>query len=233
MTESTGHLSEYVPWFRNNKAALDLYCDEPGFGGESGAYYKWGKAMAEKYEKVDPLQFETTQIEARSVEYCSYILEAVVTGKPFRLMGNVRNDGYITNLPNGCCVEVPTFADDTGLHPTVIGDLPPQCAALCQTNINVQTLCAEAALTGDPEYLVHALALDPLTGAVCTLKEIREMTTEMLEELRPYLPQFAGKSLRATPIISIPTNCIAVDVPLDPALAIGKRFETLIEQKTE
>jgi alpha-galactosidase len=233
MTESTGHLSEYVPWFRNNKAALDLYCDEPGFGGESGAYYKWGKAMAEKYEKVDPLQFETTQIEARSVEYCSYILEAVVTGKPFRLMGNVRNDGYITNLPNGCCVEVPTFADDTGLHPTVIGDLPPQCAALCQTNINVQSLCAEAALTGDPEYLVHALALDPLTGAVCTLKEIREMTTEMLEELRPYLPQFAGKSLRATPTISIPKDCIAVDVPLDPALAIGKRFGTLIEQKTE
>lgn len=233
MTESTGHLSEYVPWFRNNAKALELYCDEPGFGGESGAYYKWGKAMAEKYEKVDPLQFETTAIEARSVEYCSYILEAVTTGKPFRFMGNVRNDGYITNLPSGCCVEVPTFADDTGLHPTVIGSLPPQCAALCQTNINVQTLCAEAALTGDPEHLVHALALDPLTSAVCTLKEIRDLTSEMLDELRPYLPQFEGKSLRPTPTISIPENCVAVDVPLDPALAIGKRFGTLIEQKTD
>ena len=79
-------------------------------------------------------------IESRSVEYCSYIMEAVATGKPFRLMGNVRNDGYITNLPHGCCVEVPTFADDTGLHPTVIGELPPQCAALCMTNINSQIL---------------------------------------------------------------------------------------------
>jgi alpha-galactosidase len=233
MTESTGHLSEYVPWFRKSQAALDLYCDEPSFGGESGAYYKWGKTLAEKYAKVDPLQFETTVIEKRSVEYCSYILEAVTTGRPFRLMGNVRNDGYIQNLPDGCCVEVPTFADDTGLHPTVVGKLPPQCAALCLTNINVQELCAEAALTGDPEHLVHANALDPLTAAVCTLKEIREMTSEMLEALRQYMPQFAGKTIRPTPTISIPPDCKPVDVPLDPALAIGKRFGTLIEQKTE
>lgn len=233
MTESTGHLSEYVPWFRKNQKALDLYCDEPAFGGESGAYYKWGKAMAEKYAEVDPLQFEESQIAGRSVEYCSYILEAVTTGTPFRFMGNVRNDGYITNLPAGCCVEVPTFADDTGIHPTVVGNLPPQCAAACLTNITVQTLCAEAALSGDPEHLVHALALDPLTAAVCTLKEVREMATEMLEALRPYLPQFEGKSLRPVPTISIPEDCQPVDVPLDPALAIGKRFGTLIEQKTE
>jgi alpha-galactosidase len=233
MTESTGHLSEYVPWFRSSGKALDLYCDEPAFGGESGAYYKWGKAMAEKYAVVDPLQFETTRIESRSVEYCSYILEAVTTGKPFRFMGNVRNDGYITNLPPGCCVEVPTFADDNGLHPTVIGALPPQCAALCQTNITVQQLCAEAALTGDPEHLVHALALDPLTSSVLTLKEIRDMTSEMLEALRPYLPQFEGKSLRQTPTIRVTADTVGVEAPLDPALAIGKRFGTLIEQKTE
>jgi alpha-galactosidase len=232
MTESTGHLSEYVPYFRKSQKALDLYCDEPAFGGESGAYYKWGKAMAEKYAEVDPLQFESTAIDHRSVEYCSYILEAIMTGAPFRFMGNVRNDGYITNLPPGCCVEVPTFADDNGIHPTVVGNLPPQCAALCQTNINVQTLCAEAALTGDTEHLVHAMALDPLTGAVLTLKEIREMTTEMLEALRPYLPQFTGKCIRQTPTISIPSDCVPVDVPLDPALAITHRFGTLIEQKT-
>ncbi len=232
MTESTGHLSEYLPYFRNSQKALDLYCDEPAFGGESGAYYKWGKVMAEKYEKVDPLQFETSKIEARSVEYCSYILEAVTTGKPFKFMGNVRNDGYIANLPAGCCVEVPTVADGTGIHPTAIGKLPPQCAALCQTNINVQELIAEAALSGDPEHLVHAMALDPLTSATLMLHEIRELTIEMLEALRPYLPQFEGKSIRATPTISIPSDCVPAEVPLDPALAIGKRFGTLIEQKT-
>ncbi len=233
MTESTGHLSEYVPWFRNSGKSLDLYCDEPAFGGESGAYYKWGKAMSEKYAEVDPLQFETTAIDGRSVEYCSHILEAVTTGKPFRFMGNVRNDGYITNLPHGCCVEVPTFADDNGVHPTVIGDLPIQCAGLCQTNVNVQSLCAHAALSGEPEHLVHALALDPLTAAVLSLKDIRALTAEMLDELRPYLPQFAGKTLRATPTISIPEGVVGVEVPLDPALAIGKRFGTLIEQKTD
>src|SRR5207249_8903113 len=143
------------------------------------------------------------------------------------------NDGYITNLPPGCCVEVPTFADDAGLHPTVVGALPPQCAAACMTNVNVQQLTADAALTGDPEHIVHALALDPLTAAVCTLKEIRDMATEMLESQRQWLPEFAGKKIRATPTIDFPRDVKPVDVPLDPALAIHKRFGTLINQKTE
>ena len=233
MTESTGHLSEYVPWFRKDKKALELYCDEPSFGGESGAYYKYSKALAAKYAEHDPLEYETARIESRSVEYCSYILEAVVTGRPFRFMGNVRNDGYISNLPDGCCVEVPTFADDTGLHPTRIGALPPQCAAACMTNVNVQILAGEAALAGDTESIVHAVAMDPLTSAVCTLKEIREMCAEMLEAHRKWLPQFEGKTMRATPTIRIPKGCKPVEVPLDPALAINKRFATLIEQKTD
>lgn len=233
MTESTGHLSEYVPWFRKSRRALDLYCDEPSFGGESGAYYSWCRTVADWYAGHDPLQYESTAIDKRSVEYCSYIMEAVVTGKAFRLMGNVRNDGYITNLPHGCCVEVPTFADDTGLHPTVIGALPPQCAALCMTNVNVQMLAAEAALESNPERVVHAVALDPLTSAVLTLGEIREMCTEMLEAQRQWLPGFAGKSITPRPLISIPSDCQAVDVPLDPALAIGKRFGTLIEHSHE
>lgn len=230
MTESTGHLSEYVPWFRKNARALGLYCDEPSFGGESGAYYHWCRTIADKYAEHDVLAFESTRVEHRSVEYCSYIVEAVATGKPFRFMGNVRNDGYITNLPARACVEVPTFADDTGLHPTVIGELPLQCAALCMTNINSQLLTAEAALRTDTELLVQAVALDPLTSAVCTLGEIREMCAEMLEAERAWLPNFAGKYITPKPLISIPPGCEGVDVPLDPALAIGKRFGTLIEQ---
>jgi alpha-galactosidase len=230
MTESTGHLSEYVPWFRKNARALGLYCDEPSFGGESGAYYHWCRTIADKYAEHDVLAFESTRIERRSVEYCSYVVEAVATGKPFRFMGNVRNDGYITNLPARACVEVPTFADDTGLHPTVIGELPLQCAALCMTNINAQLLTAEAALRTDTESLVQAVALDPLTSAVCTLGEIREMCAEMLEAERAWLPNFAGKYITPKPLISIPAGCEPVDVPLDPALAIGKRFGTLIEQ---
>lgn len=232
MTESTGHLSEYLPWFRKNSKALITYCDEPSFGGESGAYYTYCAALAEKYRNHDPLEFDSARIDRRSVEYCSWIVEALATGQPFRFMGNVRNDGYITNLPDACCVEVPVFADSTGLHPTRIGRLPSQCAAACMTNVNVQILAAEAALEGDPEKLVHAVALDPLTGAVCTLDEVRRMCHDLFEAQREWLPQFAGKHIRSVPTISIPTNCQPVAVPLDPALAISQRFGTLINQPT-
>jgi alpha-galactosidase len=233
MTESTGHLSEYVPWFRKNREALDLYCDEPSFGGESGAYYKYSRTLAAKYAGHDPLEYESPKIESRSVEYCSYIMEAVASGTPFRFMGNVRNDGYISNLPEGCCVEVPTFADAAGLHPTRIGQLPAQCAAACLTNINVQILCALAALEGDPEHIVHAVAMDPLSSAVCTLRELRDLCREMLEAQRKWLPQFEGKEIRPVPRIHIPADCRPVAVPLDPALAINKRFASLIERHTE
>ena len=229
-TETTGHTSEYVPYFRKNRKAMDLYCDEPGFGGESGAYYDWCRTVADKFAGRNMLDYESPKIEGRSIEYCSYIIEAAVTGKPFRFMGNVRNDGFITNLPDGCCVEVPTFADDTGLHPSTIGALPPQCAALNRTQVNVHELTGNAALSGDPEAAVHAMALDPLTSAVCTLKEIRDMTSEMLDAERQWLPQFEGKTVRPTPTISIPEGTEAMHAPPDPAQAILKRFMKLAEE---
>jgi alpha-galactosidase len=229
MTESTGHLSEYLPYFRKNKKALDLYCDEPAFGGESGAYYKYCAMLDEKFATTDPLSIESTRLGPRSAEYCSHIIEAMETGETFRLNGNIRNDGYITNLPQGCCVEVPIYVDRMGLHPTVVGDLPLQCAALNMTNVLVQGLTVEASLLGDPERVMQAVALDPLTSAVLTLKEIREMVAEMLAAQAGYLPQFAGKSLRPVPTISIPAGVERQDVPVDPALAIANRFVKLAE----
>ncbi|HOW65439.1 MAG TPA: alpha-galactosidase [Candidatus Paceibacterota bacterium] len=233
MTESTGHLSEYVPWFRSHERSLKRYCDQPSFGGETGAYYQYCDMIAKKYEKTDYLTLESPKVGRRSVEYCSYILEAAETGAPFRLNGNVRNDGYICNLPAGCCVEVPVYVDRLGLHPLHVGALPPQCAALNQSNISVQSLAVEAAFTGDPEYAVQAIAMDPLTSAVCTLDEVREMTIEMLEAQRQWLPRFAGKSIAPKPIISIPADVVPVDVPLDPALAIAHRFGKLATQEVK
>ncbi len=233
MTESTGHLSEYIPWFRSHKRALDLYCDQPGFGGASGAYYKYCEMIVAKYGNVDNLALEDPKIQRRSVEYCSYILEAAETDVPFRLNGNVRNEGYIANLPQGCCVEVPVFVDARGLHPVRVGELPPQCAALNLSNVTVQGLSVEAGLTGDPEYAMHAVAMDPLTSAVCTLKEAREMTSELLEAEREWLPQFEGRKLRPAPTVSIPADVKAVEVPLDPALAIAGRFGELAERKLD
>ena len=231
MTESTGHLSEYIPWFRKNRKALDLYCDQPDFGGASGAYYHYCKAITKKYENVDYLAMESPKITRRSVEYCSYILEAMETGNVFRLNGNVRNDGYITNLPQGCCVEVPVFVDQRGFHPVRVGDLPMQCAVLNQSNVSVQQLATEAALTGNPEHAMQAVAMDPLTSAVCTLAEAREMTQEMLKAQSQWLPQFKGKTLVPTPAVRIGKSTKGVDVPLDPALAIANRFGELAASK--
>jgi alpha-galactosidase len=183
--------------------------------------------VARKYAGKNQLDGESTRLEARSVEYCSYIMEAVATGTPFKFMGNVRNDGYIDNLPADCCVEVPTFADDTGLHPVRVGRLPTQCAALCMTNVNVQLLAGDAALNGDTEALVQAVAMDPLTSAVCTLREVREMTSEMLEAERRWLPQFNGKKITPRPTVNIPAGVRAIDLAQDPAQAILKRFMAL------
>ncbi len=227
MTESTGHLSEYLPYFRKNKKALDLYCDEPSFGGETGAYYKYCAMLAEKFATTDPLSIESTKLGPRSAEYCSHIIEARETGNIFRLNGNVRNDSYITNLPNGCCVEVPIYVDRLGLHPTAVGNLPPQCAALNMTNVLVQTLTVDASFAGDPELVMQAVAMDPLTSAVLTLAEIRDMVSEMLEAERKYLPQFAGRTLRKVPAIQVPADVVRQEVPLDPALAIANRFGKL------
>jgi alpha-galactosidase len=233
MTESTGHLSEYIPWFRSSKRALEEFCDEPGFGGESGAYYTWSAEVAKKYAEVDPLEFESPKLEPRSAEYCTYVLEAKQTGNPFKLQGNVRNDGYITNLPMGSCVEVPVYVDKEGLHPLRVGELPHQLAALNQSNVSVQTLAGEGSLAGDPELIMQAMAMDPLTSACCTLREAREMAAEMLEAEKEWLPQFEGKKLAPTPAIKVPKDVKRAGVPVDPALAIGKRFMTLIEQKTD
>ena len=141
--------------------------------------------------------------------------------------GNVRNDQFIDNLPEGCCVEVPIDVDRGGLHPVAVGALPPQCAALNMTNVLVQGLTVEAHFQGDPELVMQAVALDPLTAATLTLKEIRDMTAEMLKAEARWLPQFAGKTLRPVPTIHIPKDVRRREVPLDPALAIANRFGKL------
>ena len=230
MTESTGHLSEYLPWFRKNQKALDLYCDQPACGGESGAYYKYCDMIAKKYEKGDFMRLAGNDLEPRSKDYCSYIIEAMETGKLFVLNGNIMNtEGYISNLPHDCCVEIPIFVDANGLHPTFIGDLPTQLAGMNMLNINVQLMAAEAGLEGDPEKLMMAVAFDPLTSAVCTLQEIRDMTIELLESQRKWLPQFVDKSIRPLGDIKTDANTKPVAVPLDPALAVANRFGKLAE----
>ncbi len=228
MTESSGHLSEYLPWFRKTRELLDTYCDQPFFGGESGIGYRFCNEIAEKYKKEDVFALESGDLEPRSVDYCSYILEAIETGKPFRLNGNVINrEGYISNLPREACVEVPVYVDKAGLHPLHVGRLPSQLAAMNQSNVTLQMMAAEAAVTADPELAYAAVAMDPLTSAVLGLKETRDMVCELFEAETPWLPHFEGKPLENLEIINVPEGTQGVTVPLDPALAVANRFGKL------
>ena len=195
-TESNGHLSEYLPWFRKRKREIKKWIG-PGswIRGETGGYLRNCRETAdyfeENYEQFLRGEMKPIALGTRSGEHGSYIIEALETGRPYRGFFNVwnANSGVITNLPE-CCVEVPGYVDQHGIQPLVVGDLPPQCAALLKKTVAVQELAVEAAVTGNRELVKQAVALDPLCGAVCNLAEIWAMCDEMFDALAPWLPQF-------------------------------------------
>ena len=200
VTESSGHASEYVPYFRKSvkmieeelvplfKSPGDHWFDFARTGGYLRHCQQAAQSMEKEFKEV--MEGVKGLNSVRSHEYGSANSEAMGTNRPPKVNGNVPNDGLITNLPDGCTVEVPCLVDASGIQPTVVGDLPPQLAALNRTNINVQELIVEAALSGDTEAVYHAVMLDPLTAAVCTLPQIHAMVTEMLEAESQWLPQF-------------------------------------------
>ncbi|MCL4217889.1 MAG: alpha-glucosidase/alpha-galactosidase, partial [Candidatus Hydrogenedentes bacterium] len=126
----------------------------------------------------------------RSNEYASSIMNAVETGEPYTFGGNVLNRGLITNLPEDCCVEVLCVADRNGITPTHFGALPPQCAALTRTNVNVQEVTIEAALTGKRDHIYQAAMLDPHTAAELTVDEIVSLCDELIDAHGGYLPAY-------------------------------------------
>jgi alpha-galactosidase len=174
-TESSEHLAEYVPWFI--KSSRPELIDE--FNIPLDEYPRRCEAQIAEWEELRTNVAELS-VE-RSDEYGAHIINALETGKPFAFNGNVMNEGLIDNLPY-CCVEVPCIADGDGITPQPVGPLPPQLAALIQTNVNVQALTVEAALTGEREHVYHAAMLDPHTAAELPLSEIRELVDALLEE---------------------------------------------------
>lgn len=182
VTESPFHMSEYVPYFRKNKEAIEkLHVSRRWWlTHEMSAddYFNELKIILDKNEYI-PI--------TKTYEYAPDIIRSIETGIPFRSNLNVPNTGLITNLPEGCCVEVPCFSDSEGIHPCYVGDLPEQCAALNRTNINVQTMIAKAALEKKKEYIFQAVKLDPLTSALLNLDQINAMVEEMIEANKDYL----------------------------------------------
>jgi alpha-galactosidase len=187
VTESSEHFSEYVPWFIKRdrpdlieafNIPLDEYirrCEEQ--------IARWDR---ERDELVSGKNLEVS----RTHEYGSYIIHSLETGTPRVVYGNVPNRGLIDNLPHGCCVEVPCLVDKNGIQPTKIGTLPPQLVAMMQTNINVQSLTVEAALTGKREYIYHAAALDPHTAAELSLDQIWSLVDDLIAAHGEWLPAY-------------------------------------------
>ena len=184
-TESSHHASEYVAWFRKNPESILRFIPE-----------RWDYFQICLNHSEDGLEELLERLKAKlepSLEYGSWIINAIQTDVPVVIYGNVPNSNLITNLPEGCCVEVACLVDRNGVQPTHVGKLPPQLAALNRSNINVQELAVEAALTGNLEHVYHAVALDPLTSALLTLEQIKSMTNELLEAHAEWLPPLKHK----------------------------------------
>lgn len=194
-TESNGHLSEYVPWYRKRPEEIKDWIDlGTWINGETGGYLRvctegrnWFKTDFPNWLKDPALEYSQ---ENRSEEHGSYILEGLEAGRVYRGHFNVVNNGVITNLPDDAIIEAPGYVDRNGINMPVVGDLPLGCAAVCNVSISVQRLAVEAAVTGDDNLLRQAMMLDPLVGAVCNPKEIWQMVDELLVGLEEWLPQY-------------------------------------------
>lgn len=194
-TESNGHLSEYVAWYRKREKEINGWIDLGSWiNGETGGYLRVCTEGRNWFETDFPkwLAEESTPITpaGRGHEHGSYIIEARETGRVYRGHFNIVNKGCITNLPADAIVEVPGYVDGNGLSIPIVGDLPLGCAAVCNASISVQRLAVEAAVHGDDTLLRQAMMMDPLVGAVCDPPEIWQMTDEMLVAEAQWLPQY-------------------------------------------
>jgi alpha-galactosidase len=215
VTESSEHFAEYTPWFikRDRPDLLEKYnvpldeyitrCERQiegwhmlrdKFEDENFSFFteNGAKDQAPTDGSESDMDRATRRMLTvkRSLEYGSQIIYGMETGQPQVIYGNVANHGLIDNLPQGCCVEVPCLVDRNGVQPTRVGILPPQLTAMMQTNINVQSLTVEAALTGNREHVYHAAFLDPHTSAELDLDQITALVDDLIEAHGDYLPQF-------------------------------------------
>jgi len=196
-TESNGHLSEYVPWYRKRPDEILDWIDlGTWINGETGGDLRgckegrnWFETEFPNWMKEAPLVYAA---DKRSEEHGSYIIEGLETGRVYRGHFNVVNNGVIANLPDDAIIEAPGYVDRNGISMPHVGELPLGCAAVCNVSISVQRLAVEAAVHGDDKLLRQAMMMDPLVGAVCNPKEIWQMVDEMLVAQAPWLPQYGA-----------------------------------------
>ena len=193
-SESSGHHSEYNPWFRKRPDLIEKYCTHGTNWnpGEHAYVLKHYRAREDSWkDQINDWLNDPNAVDlARGHEYAAYIINALEGGERFEFNGNVLNDGLIDNLPQGACVEVPVWASQKGLESVRVGALPPSVAILTGINAQIEEMAVEGILQGNPRLIFQAIAHDPLTAAVLSLAEIRQMVDEMFEANRGYLPTF-------------------------------------------
>jgi len=198
-TESSGHMSEYVPYYRKRSDLIDKHCRD-GYTGGRGFYAtewpKWRRGFDRDRRRVLSGKQELRVPERRGHEFASYIIEAHLQNKPAVIHASVENKGLIDNLPGEGVVEVPVMIDRHGVHPCRFGPLPPQCAALCASNMRHFELGVKSVLERDRDMAVQSLMLDPLTAAVCSPGEIRKMFEALVRAEKDYLPKYLTRGIR-------------------------------------
>jgi alpha-galactosidase len=189
VTESSGHFSEYIPYYRKRQELIDQHCGQ-GYNGETGFYAtQWPTWRANNDRAIQELISGERELTLeRSYEYAALIIEAMVKDQPAVIYGNVKNTGLIENLPQDGIVEVACMINRNGINPCYFGRLPEQLAALNRSNMAFFELAVEAVLQRDREMAMHALMVDPLTAAVCSLGEIKAMFDELYQAQRDYIP---------------------------------------------
>ncbi len=191
ITESSGHLSEYLPYYRKRKDLLEKYTDT-GYRGQESFYAdnwpNWRKGQDESRAKQ--LSGEEKIKLERSWEYGAWIIEAIEKNQNFKIHGNVENNGCIENLPADGCVEVACLVNHNGIQPIRYGRLPKQMAAICDSNMRMFDLAADAAIQKSKQLATWALMMDPLTAAVCSPAEITEMVDRLFKAEAEFLPGF-------------------------------------------
>ncbi|MFW6158166.1 MAG: alpha-glucosidase/alpha-galactosidase [Planctomycetota bacterium] len=190
-TESSGHMSEYVPYYRKREDLIDKYCGdryEGGRGFYAREWPKWRRHTDRQRQKI--LDGKAEPRIARSHEYASRIIAAHLKNQPDVIHGSVENNGLIDNLPAEGVVEVEVLVDHTGYHPCRFGPLPPQVAALCDSNMRSFECAVKSILEEDPDLALHAFLLDPLTAAVCCPAEIERMFLQLLRAEKDYVPKY-------------------------------------------
>ena len=231
-TESNGHLSEYLMWYRKRPEDMEKWINYSSWiQGETSGYLRVCKESRNWFETDFPNWLREPafefKAESRSSEHGSYIIEGLETGRVYRGHFNVMNRGTITNLPDECVVEVPCYVDGNGISVPKVGDLPLGCAAVCSQSVWVQKLAVEAAVLADINLLRQAAMMDPLTGAVCTPDEIIQMVDEMLVAEEKWLPQYAEEIERAKVRLENKT------VPYRPVKGFTLKTKTVEEMAEE